>query len=65
VDLQWTWKEDRRMKRLLSNAKLKINACVEDIVKGSSLRLTFVNQSVSRCCKTNFNPYRKQQDNSA
>ena len=31
VDLQWTWKEDRRMKRLLSNAKLKINACVEDI----------------------------------
>ena len=31
VDLQWTWKEDRLMKRLLSNAKLKINACVEDI----------------------------------
>jgi DNA replication protein DnaC len=31
VDLQWTWKEDRRMKRLLKNAKLKINACVEDI----------------------------------
>jgi len=31
VDRQWTWKEDRRMKRLLSNAKLKINACVEDI----------------------------------
>ena len=31
VDLQWTWKEDRRMKRLISNAKLKINACVEDI----------------------------------
>ena len=31
VDLQWTWEEDRRMKRLLGNAKLKINACVEDI----------------------------------
>lgn len=31
VDRQWTWKEDRRMKRLLSNAKLKINACIEDI----------------------------------
>lgn len=31
VDRQWTWKEDRRMKRLLSNAKLKINGCVEDI----------------------------------
>ena len=31
VDQQWTWKEDRRMKRLLSQAKLKINACIEDI----------------------------------
>ena len=31
VDHLWTWKEDRRMKRLLSNAKLKINACIEDI----------------------------------
>ena len=31
IDRQWTWKEDRRMKRLLSNAKLKINACIEDI----------------------------------
>ena len=31
VDRQWTWKENRRMKRLLSNAKLKINACIEDI----------------------------------
>jgi DNA replication protein DnaC len=31
VDRQWTWREDHRMKRLLSNAKLKINACVEDI----------------------------------
>jgi DNA replication protein DnaC len=31
VDRQWTWKEDRRMKRLLSQAKFKINACIEDI----------------------------------
>jgi DNA replication protein DnaC len=31
VDRQWTWKEDRRMKRLLSSAKLKINGCIEDI----------------------------------
>ncbi len=31
VDRQWIWKEDRRMKRLLGNAKLKINACIEDI----------------------------------
>lgn len=31
VDRQWTWKENRRMKRLLSNARLKINASVEDI----------------------------------
>jgi len=31
VDRQWIWKEDRRMKRLLKNARLKINACVEDI----------------------------------
>jgi DNA replication protein DnaC len=31
VDRQWTWKEDRRMKRLLSDAKLKINGCIEDI----------------------------------
>jgi len=31
VDRQWIWKEDRRMKRLLSQAKLKINACIEDI----------------------------------
>ena len=29
VDRQWSWKEDRRMKRLLKNAKLKINACIE------------------------------------
>jgi DNA replication protein DnaC len=31
VDRQWTYKEDRKMKRLLENAKLKINACIEDI----------------------------------
>jgi len=31
VDRQWTCKEDRRMKRLLANAKLKINGCIEDI----------------------------------
>jgi DNA replication protein DnaC len=31
VDRQWIWKEDRRMRRLLTNAKLKLNACVEDI----------------------------------
>jgi DNA replication protein DnaC len=31
VDQQWTWKEDRRMNRLLSQAKLKINGCIEDI----------------------------------
>jgi DNA replication protein DnaC len=31
VDRQWTWREDHRMKRLLSNAKLKINGCIEDI----------------------------------
>jgi DNA replication protein DnaC len=31
VDRQWTWREDRRMRRLLANAKLKINACLEDI----------------------------------
>lgn len=31
VDRQWSWKEDRRMKGLLKNARLKINACIEDI----------------------------------
>jgi len=31
VDRQWTWKEDRKMKRLLDDAKLKINACMEAI----------------------------------
>jgi len=31
VDRQWTYKEERKMKRLLENARLKISACVEDI----------------------------------
>jgi DNA replication protein DnaC len=31
VDRQWTWKEESRIKRLLDEAKLKINACMEDI----------------------------------
>jgi hypothetical protein len=31
VDRLWTWKEERRMKRLIKNAKLKINGCLEDI----------------------------------
>jgi DNA replication protein DnaC len=31
VDRQWVWKEDRRMKRLLRNARLRVDACIEDI----------------------------------
>jgi DNA replication protein DnaC len=31
VDRQWTWKENRRLQRLLKNAKLKLNAAMEDI----------------------------------
>ena len=31
VDRQWTWKENRRLARLLSNAKLKMNASLEDL----------------------------------
>ena len=31
VDRQWTWQEDRRMNRLISNGKLKINGRIEDI----------------------------------
>ena len=31
VDRQWTWKENCRLQRYLKNAKLKLNACVEDI----------------------------------
>ena len=31
ADRQWTWKENRRMQRYLKAAKMKLNACVEDI----------------------------------
>jgi DNA replication protein DnaC len=31
VDRQWTWKENNRMDRYLKNARLKLNACMEDI----------------------------------
>jgi DNA replication protein DnaC len=31
VDQLWTWKEDLRMQTLLRNAKLRDNACIEDI----------------------------------
>jgi DNA replication protein DnaC len=31
VDRQWSWKENKRLDRLLKNAKLKLNACIEDI----------------------------------
>jgi DNA replication protein DnaC len=31
VDRLWIWREDKRMKRLLKNAKLKLQACPEDI----------------------------------
>ena len=31
VDRQWTWQENNRMDRYLKNARLKLNACVEDI----------------------------------
>ena len=31
VDRQWCWKENKRLDRLLRNAKLKLNACIEDI----------------------------------
>jgi len=31
VDSQWTWKENNRMERYLKNARMKLNACVEDI----------------------------------
>jgi DNA replication protein DnaC len=31
VDRQWTFKEDCRLQRLLQEAKLKMNACAEDI----------------------------------
>jgi DNA replication protein DnaC len=31
VDAQWLWKENKRMKRFLKNAKLKLSASMEDI----------------------------------
>jgi DNA replication protein DnaC len=31
VDRQWTWKENKRLKRLLQEAKLKLQASLEDI----------------------------------
>ena len=31
VDYEWTCRQNRRLQRLLKEAKLKINACVEDI----------------------------------
>jgi DNA replication protein DnaC len=31
VDGQWTWKENKRLKRLLKEAKLKLQASIEDI----------------------------------
>ena len=31
VDRLWIWREDKRLRRLLKNAKLKVQACPEDI----------------------------------
>jgi len=31
VERQWSWKENNRLKRLLQEAKLKLQACIEDI----------------------------------
>jgi DNA replication protein DnaC len=31
VNRQWTWKENNRMERYLKNARMKLNACMEDI----------------------------------
>ena len=31
VERQWSWKENKRLKRLLQDAKLKLQACIEDI----------------------------------
>jgi DNA replication protein DnaC len=31
VDREWNWREDRRVKRLLKGAKLRLAACVENI----------------------------------
>src|SRR5512139_3030953 len=31
VERQWSWKENKRLKHLLKEAKLKLQACIEDI----------------------------------
>jgi DNA replication protein DnaC len=31
VERQWSWKENKRLNRLLKDAKLKLQACIEDI----------------------------------
>ena len=31
VDREWTWREDRRVRRLLQEARLRLAACMEDI----------------------------------
>ena len=31
VERQWSWKENKRLSRLLKEAKLKLQACIEDI----------------------------------
>ena len=36
VDRHWSWKENTRLKRLLADAKLKLNACIEDLDYQSS-----------------------------
>lgn len=36
VERHWSWKENTRLKRLLSEARLKLNACLEDIDYRSS-----------------------------
>jgi len=35
VDREWTYRENRRMSRLLQNAKLRLQACIEDIDFGA------------------------------
>src|SRR5512137_2393037 len=30
VERQWSWKENKRLKRLIKDAKLKLQACIED-----------------------------------
>jgi len=60
VDRQWTWKEERRMKRLLKNAKLKINGCIEDIdfktPRGIDILQTVSGSSVPRTSSSPARP---------